>query len=181
LANHPHGSRRRLSQELATLWNWRNGAGQLKDMAARSLLLRLEPRGWIGLPPRRMAPVSRMRHKRLLPSGLAAPQAPVNEPRKRLLPLVISECSRGEGVAAQGALFDALLHQHHYLSHRSSVGENLQYLVGDAQGQPLAGVLFGAAAWQCASRDRYLEWDGAARAQHLHLAPSPAMVLRHFH
>jgi len=123
LANHPDWSRRRLSQELATLWNWRNGAGQLKDMAARSLLLKLEQRGWIGLPPRRTAPVNRMRHKRLPPSGLAAPQAPVNEPLKRLLPLVISECSRGERVAGQRALFDALLHQHHYLSHRSSVGD----------------------------------------------------------
>ena len=103
-----------------------------------------------------------MRHKRLPPSGLAAPQAPVNEPLERLLPLVISECSRGEAVAGQRALFDALLHQHHYLGHRSSVGENLQYLVGDTQGRPLACVLFGAAAWQCASRDRYIGWDGCA-------------------
>ena len=45
LASHPDWSRRRLSQELATLWNWRNGAGQLKDMAARSLLLKLEQAG----------------------------------------------------------------------------------------------------------------------------------------
>ena len=59
LASHPDWSRRRLSQELATLWNWRNGAGQLKDMAARSLLLKLDKRGWIDLPPRRMVPVDR--------------------------------------------------------------------------------------------------------------------------
>jgi cysteine synthase len=45
LATHPDWSRRRLSRQLATLWNWRNGAGQLKDMAARSLLLKLEERG----------------------------------------------------------------------------------------------------------------------------------------
>jgi hypothetical protein len=167
LASHPDWSRRRLSQELATLWNWRNGAGQLKDMAARSLLLKLEERGWIDLPLRRRAPVNRMRHKRLPPSGLAAPQAPVNEPLERLLPLVISECSRAEGVAGQRALFDALLHEHHYLGHRGSVGENLQYLVGDAQGHPLACVLFGAAAWQCAARESYLGWDASARAQHL--------------
>jgi Domain of unknown function (DUF4338) len=169
LANHPAWSRRRLSVELATLWNWRNGAGQLKDMAARTLLLKLEQRGWIGLPPRRRAPVNRMRHKRLPPPGLAAPQAPVSEPLEQLLPLAISECSRGDKVRGQRELFDALLHQHHYLGHRSSVGENLQYLVGDAQGRPLACVLFGAAAWQCASRDRYIGWDSSARAQQLQL------------
>jgi hypothetical protein len=169
LAQYPHWSRWRLSRELALLWNWRNGAGQLKDMAARALLLKLEQRGWIDLPARRRTPSNRMRHKRLRELDLAAPQAPVTEALKVLLPLVISECSRADGAPGQRALFDALLHQHHYLSHRSSVGENLQYLVGDAQARPLACVLFGAAAWQCAARDRYLGWDSSVRAQNLQL------------
>lgn len=169
LASHPDWSRRRLSQELATLWNWRNGAGQLKDMAARTLMLKLEQRGWIGLPLRRVIPGNRMRHKRLPEPSLAAPQAPVSEPLNRLLPLVLSECSHADKASGQRALFDALLHQHHYLSHRSSVGENLQYLVRDAQGRPLACLLFGAAAWQCASRDRYIGWESLARAQGLQL------------
>ena len=169
LAEHPDWSRRRLSVELATLWNWRNGAGRLKDMAARTLLLKLEQRGWIGLPPRRTTPSNRMRHKQLPPPELAAPQPPVTEPLTQLLPLAISECSHLDKAAGQQVLFDALLHQHHYLSHRSSIGENLQYLVGDAQGRPLACLLFGAAAWQCAARDRSIGWDSAVRAQHLHL------------
>lgn len=167
LASHPDWSRRRLSQELATAWNWRNGAGQLKDMAARTLLLKLEQRGWIGLPPRRVIPGNRMRHKRLPEPSLAAPQAPLSESLDRLLPLVLSECSPANKAAGERALFDALLHQHHYLSHRSSVGENLQYLVRDAQGRPLACLLFGAAAWQCAARDRYIGWDHRARTQSL--------------
>ena len=169
LAQHPDWSRWRLSRELVAFWDWRNGAGQLKDMAARTLLLKLEQRGWIGLPPRRTTPVNRMRHKQLPPSVLAVAQAPVINPLKRVLPLVISECSHADKAPGQRALFDALLHQHHYLSHRSSVGENLQYLVRDAQGRPLACVLFGAAAWQCASRDLYIGWDRSVRARHLHL------------
>lgn len=169
LVEHPDWSRRRLSREVATAWGWRNGVGQIKDMAARSLLLKLEQRGWIALPPRRTAPVNRMRHKQLPEPGLAEPQAPICEPLKRLLPLVVSECSQGIKIAGERALFAALLHQHHYLSHRSSVGENLQYLVRDAVGRPLACLLFGAAAWQCASRDRYIGWDTLVRAQHLHL------------
>lgn len=168
LAEYPHWSRWRLSRELALLWSWRNEAGQLKDMAARALLLKLEQRGWIALPARRRTPSNRMRHKRLPELALAAPQAPVTEALKALLPLVISECSCADEAHGQRALFDALLHHHHYLSHRSSVGENLQYLVRDAQARPLACVLFGAAAWQCAARDRYLGWDGSVRAQNLH-------------
>jgi len=177
LASHPDWSRRRLSEELATLWNWRNGAGQLKDMAARTLLLKLEQRGWLELPPRRTTPSNRMRQKRLPQPGLAAAQAPVTGPLKELLPLHISECSRADKASGQRALFDALLHQHHYLSHRSSVGENLQYLVRDAQARPLACVLFGAAAWQCAARDRYIGWDSSVRAQNLHLIANNSRFL----
>jgi len=177
LAEHPQWSRWRLSRELALLWSWRNGVGQLKDMAARALLLKLEQRGWIDLPARRRTPSNRMRHKRLPELDLAAPQAPVTEALKALVPLVISECSRADGSHGQRALFDALLHQHHYLSHRSSVGENLQYLVRDAQARPLACVLFGAAAWQCAARDRYIGWDSSVRAQNLHLIANNSRFL----
>lgn len=177
LANHPDWSRWRLSQALATLWNWRNGTGQLKDMAARTLLLKLEQRGWIELPPRRSIPSNRMRHKHLPPPGLATPQAPITPALKQLLPLVISECSHADKTPGPRVLFDALLHQHHYLSHRSSVGENLQYLVRDAQARPLACVLFGAAAWQCAARDHYIGWDSSSRAAHLQLVANNTRFL----
>jgi len=170
LVEHPDWSRWHLSQALARLWNWRNGAGQLKDMAARALLLKLEQRGWIGLPPRRRVPSNRMRHKRMPDLALAAAQPHLTQPLPALVPLVLSECSgAGQAGADQRALFDALLHQHHYLSHRSTVGENLQYLVCDGRARPLACVLFGAAAWQCAARDRYIGWESSVRAQNLHL------------
>jgi hypothetical protein len=52
-------SRRRLSESSAE-WDWRNGSGRLKDMAARTLLLKLHVRGLIELPPRRRAPSNRM-------------------------------------------------------------------------------------------------------------------------
>jgi hypothetical protein len=166
LVQHPHWSRRQLSQHLATLWDWRNGVGRLKDMAARTLLLKLQARGWIALPARRQAPSNRMRHKRVLAIELPA-GAPLTQPLAALLPLGILEVSTPSG-AAHRALFAGLLHQHHYLSYRSPVGENLQYLVRDSQARPVACVLFGAAAWQCAARDRYIGWDGPTRAQKLH-------------
>ena len=65
------------------------------------------------------------------------------------------------------ARLESLLCQHHYLGYRGPVGQNLQYLVSDHQGRLLAAALFGAAAWQCADRDRYVGWDAAARAQGL--------------
>jgi len=166
LAGHPEWSRRRLSQHLATLWDWRNPAGQLKDMAARTLLLKLEQRGWITLPARRQVPSNRMRHKRMPAFQVPVAESPVLEELNGLLPLEITEVSR---LTHSRALFEDLLHRHHYLGYRSPVGENLQYLVSNRHGQPLACVLFGAAAWQCADRDEYIGWDAATRGQGLHL------------
>jgi hypothetical protein len=50
-AAHPDWSRRRLSEELARLWDWRTPTGQLKDIASRDVLNRLEARGLIGPMP----------------------------------------------------------------------------------------------------------------------------------
>src|SRR5437867_2437374 len=50
IALHPEWSRKRLSRELCQQWDWRNGRGQLKDFAARSLLEKLEARGLLVLP-----------------------------------------------------------------------------------------------------------------------------------
>lgn len=46
--------RTRLSKELCDLWNWRADNGQPKDMAARSFLLKLETKGLIVLPEKRV-------------------------------------------------------------------------------------------------------------------------------
>ena len=108
LAEHPDWSRRRLSQHLATLWNWRNPMGQLKDMAARTLLLKLERRGWIVLPPRRQVPSNRMRPKPMPTPQELVGESPLLANLGTLLPLEISEVSPAAGTH-QRALFENLL------------------------------------------------------------------------
>ena len=172
----PDWSRWRLSRELARLWDWRTPHGQLKDMAARTLLLKLEQRGWIALPARRCASPNRMRHKRMLTLAPTLNQEPLRAPLAGLRPLSLREVSGGD-LAAERGLFEALLHRYHYLSHRSPVGENLQYLVRERAGRPVACLLFGAAAWQCADRDRYIGWGPTTRATRLHLVANNARFL----
>src|ERR1700686_5700901 len=48
---HPGWNRTKLSVHIAQRWQWRNQVGQLKDMACRSMLLKLEQKGLICLPP----------------------------------------------------------------------------------------------------------------------------------
>jgi hypothetical protein len=177
LAAHPDWSRHRLSRVLATQWAWRNPRGQLKDMAARTLLLKLEQRGWIVLPPRRSVPwVNRLPPPpapRAEAPPVAAPALPA--PLSAWLPLVITEVSTATRALRERWI--ALLQGYHYLSHRGTVGENLQYLVTDRQGREIAAVLFGAAAWQCAPRDDYIGWTAPTRCQHLHLLANNTRLL----
>ena len=162
LAAQPQWSRYRLSRQLCSVWNWRSPTGQIKDMAARSLLLKLEQRGLVVLPTRRRSSPNRMRHKQV--RCLAHPTEPVCGPLSELVPLQFHECSQQP---EELPVFESLLHQYHYLGYTSPVGHNLKYLVRDRQGRALACVLFGAAAWQCAARDRFLGWNQPARQRAL--------------
>lgn len=50
ISTNPTWGRTRLSKELCILWNWKNAGGRLKDMACRSLLLKLQKRELLALP-----------------------------------------------------------------------------------------------------------------------------------
>jgi hypothetical protein len=172
LEEHPEWSRWRLSRQLASQWEWRNGAGLLKDMAARSLLLKLEQRGLIQLPARRRRCPNRMR---LPPKGTDALSGqPILEKLEPLRPIRIEEVSRQPCYRETLA---RLLHQHHYLSYTSPVGENLQYLAWDRYGRVVGATVFGAAAWKCAPRDQFIGWDSQARRAGLSLLCSQTRFL----
>lgn len=160
-------SRRRLSVELAAQWEWRNGAGQLKDMAARTLLLKLHQRGLLELPPRRQAPTNRMRCARPeLPMTEAEPPAVIECSLAELGSLQVHEVSRDP---AGRAWVKGALARDHYLGFNGAVGENLQYIVSDSQGRRLACVVFSAAAWKCQDRDELIGWSAAEREKNLGL------------
>jgi hypothetical protein len=158
-------SRYRLSRELARLWDWRTPQGQLKDMAARTLLLKLHQQGWIELPLRRMKSPTRSGRAPAV-GDRALEQTTVAGPLDLLLPLRLLEVSPLSQRPARQQL-EAALHQHHYLGYRSRVGQNLQYWVRDCHDRPLGCMVFGAPAWQCAVRDQWLGWNAAQRARHL--------------
>lgn len=164
LATEPGWNRSRLSRELCERWNWRNGAGRLKDMACRTLLLKLERRGQIRLPARQRPSPNALRNRRT--QEVPFERTPIEGVLGELQPVRIELL--GEGHADQ-PLFRSLLQTHHYLGLRNSVGENLKYLARDRHGRPLACLLFGAAAWKAKARDEWLGWTGAQRERALPL------------
>jgi len=163
MAAHPHWSRWRLSRVLAQRWQWFAASGQLKDMAARTLLLKLQERGLLALPPRKRAPA--VRHapsspdlfEALLPPPLVADLSSLRPLHLQVVRPKQPDYDR----------FARYLARHHYLGYGGPVGENLGYLIRSGGGVDLACLLFGAAAWQCAPRDRWIGWSAAQRARGL--------------
>lgn len=165
LNNHGQWSRYRLSRELAQLWNWRTTQGELKDMAARTLLLKMEEQGWIRLPERRSKSPTRSGQPRIS-GGSALDESPIECALAQLTPLRLQEVSQPD-LRAERARLESSLDRYHYLGYRSRVGQNLQYWVCDRRDRPLGCVVFGAAAWQCAVRDQWIGWSADQRAQQL--------------
>ena len=168
-------SRYQLSRELARLWNWRTPQGQIKDMAARTLLLKMQDQGWIQLPPLRMKSPT---HSGRIPvlGGPALEERPVACALNQMLPLRLHEVSQASQRPARRQL-EAALHRYHYLGYRSRVGQNLQYWVYDKQDRPVACVVFGAPAWQCAVRDQWIGWSASQRVGHLGLVANNTRFL----
>jgi hypothetical protein len=173
MERNPGRSRRRLSQALATHWDWRNGAGQLKDMAARTLLLKLHQRGLIALPRRRQIPTNRMRCSATRENPVWD-QSPIECGLAQLGGLNLGEVSTQ---AAERAWVKATLVQFHYLGFGGAVGENLQYVVRDGPGRPLACLVFGAAAWKCQGRDQFIGWSASQRQRRLSLVANNTRFL----
>jgi hypothetical protein len=150
---------------LAQRWQWRNGAGRLKDMAARTMLLKLQARGLIQLPP----PLRR--------NGRRRAQAPAPSSAE-LFPLCPEGIAGGldllrpvelELVQSLGQRrhVHQLLEQYHYRGYSGAVGENVQYLARDAHAREVAVMVFGAAAWKVAARDAFIGWSDQQRVQRL--------------
>lgn len=163
-AHHPEWSRHRIARDLCERWEWRTSLGRLKTFAARSLLLTLAARHGLRLPPVRVA-------LRRTPWGLR-PAAAVSAVAMPVPEAIATELGSlqplqwrlaGHG-APERARALAHLQTYHYLGCNRPVGSHLLYLVQAAAGRDLAVHLVGAAAWQCAARDRAIGWNPAARA-----------------
>jgi hypothetical protein len=158
IEEHPQAHRRRLSQLLCQRWEWKNQRGQYKDMAARTLMRKLDAAGLITLPPPRRPATNARRGESPPPSVPELP--PLEVALSFLQPLRLELVRAGTGAAK---LFHGLLAHHHYLGYRGPTGENIAYLVWSATDQPLACLLFGAAAWKVAARDQFIGWEQDVR------------------
>ena len=164
IANNGTWGRRKLSLYLCEQWNWRDESDRLKDIACRTLLRKLEGLGRIKLPE----PKGGVRQKGFGISKSFVPCAhstePINSPLSEISPISVKPV----GNRTEKHLWETYLHSYHYLSFRTLVGRSLSYMVYDCHNRELGCLLFGAAAWKCAPRDRYIGWSNEQRENNLH-------------
>lgn len=148
-----------ISQAICEAWGWVQPNGKPKEYAARDLLLRLEERGILKLPPR-LRPDNNGRRKGFeqIPLFDQNPmEGPLGQYGEPLLQLV---------GPVHRYLWDYLVHHHHYLGRPRIVGEHLRYLAL-LQGRVVACLGWASAAFKVADRDRFIGWDPETRRKHL--------------
>ena len=160
ITDNPDWHRTRLSKELCTLWDWYNLKGQMKDMACRTFLLKLEQRGYLSLPERRGSGGSYQQRISSVPHQ----KDPVVGKLQGITPITVMPADK-----TSLPLFKCLIDRYHYLGFSVTVGQNMKYLVFDKNDNPLACLLFGSAAWKCASRDEYIGWKQRDREANINL------------
>ena len=172
IADNPTWHRRKLSVALAEAWDWRNAKGDLKDMASRTLMLKLHDRGAIELPPRRRPPTKRTTQGQI--QTVLHDTSPIEALLRALQPLkVITVTPR----SAYEPLYNCFLASYHYLGYTGTVGENMKYLILDNQDRPLACLLFGSSAWSAAERDAHIGWDRETRQRNVNFTTNNTRFL----
>ena len=142
----PDWHRTRLSRHLCEVWAWRDVTGRIKDMACRTLLLKLQRQGLIRLPAQVRPNGNPARGRSFQPAlHLTTPIEGLLDSLRPIRWIVVEQ-----GVPA--ALWQTLVSLYHYLGFRTRVGHSLRYLALDRHDRPVGCLLFGAAAWKCAPR-----------------------------
>lgn len=161
METNPSWNRTRLSKELCVLWGWKRASGELKDIACRSLLRKLEQLGHIRLPKGKHKNDSPLRRNSV--QAMLHSKIPIRGPLKSLFPIDVEVVENGYPLK----LFKYFISDYHYLGWSGTVGENLKYLFLDNQERPLGCMMFGAAAWKVQPRDTYIGWDSGVRKRNL--------------
>ncbi len=132
-------------------------------MVCRSLLLLLESKGWIQLPPPKRKLPNPLANRKP-PERVTVDQTPIHGSINAVFPIRLEQVRR----SPQEKLCNSLINEHHYLGYSQPVGEHLKY-VAFSNGRPIACLLWSSAPWYIGVRDRFIGWDATTRKNNLHL------------
>ena len=169
ISENPSASRAVLSRLTCQALDWYKIDGGLKQMSCRVAMLRMQDDGLIKLPParHRYRPANNVQF-----TSATAPKPKINMP-VHALPCVQLRIVRGR---QQSRLWNEYVHRYHYLGYKPLPGAQLRYFV-ISENNIIALLGFGASAWQCAPRDKYIGWTHDQRKKKLQYIVNNARFL----
>jgi len=150
-----------ISRILCRKWNWRQPNGRLKDMACREILLTLNRKGILDLPPRKYSANNEKRNKFIPVVNIDT--SPLNGKLSSLPPIELKSVRNTK----LEPLYNSLVQEHHYLGFRQIVGNHLKY-IAFINDRPVACLGWGSAAWSVKSRETFIGWDKTTKENNLH-------------
>jgi len=150
-------SRTRLSQEVCRVLDWRQPNGWLKERACRDVLLLLEKRRLLRLPPRRQVPNNLRLAKRQASSFVAE----IDTSPITVVDFGSVELTRVRGGEAE-THWNELVTKYHYLGFQVFVGRSMKYLI-TCNGRVVGAIGWCDPSWSVDSRDRILLALGYSR------------------
>jgi len=169
ISENPSTTRAELSRLTCQALHWYKIDGGLKEMSCRVVMLRMQDDGLIQLPPsrHRYCPANKVQF-----TVATAPKTEINKPVHALPPVLLSIVEGNQ----QSRLWNEYIHRYHYLGYKPLPGAQLRYfIVSDDNIIALLG--FGASAWQCAPRDKYIGWTHEQRKKKLQYVVNNARFL----
>lgn len=155
---------------------WYKPDGGLKDMSARVAMLRMHRDGLIDLPSRRNGCGA----GKIIPIGPIAQTDPpagiIKVPESlgdvRPLEFQVAETKQYRRI------WRSYIERYHYIGYKPLAGAQISYIVRSGKdGEPVAALGFGAAAWKTAPRDRFIGWSKQQRVRNLPLVINNARFL----
>ena len=169
ISENPSATRAVLSRLTCQALDWYKIDGGLKQMSCRVAMLRMQDDGLIKLPAarHRYRPADNVQF-----TSATAPKPKINKP-VHALPCVQLRIVRGR---QQSRLWNEYVHRYHYLGYKPLPGAQLRYFVL-SENNIIALLGFGASAWQCAPRDKYIGWSHDQRKKKLQYIVNNARFL----
>lgn len=158
----PGDHRFALSKKICRALVWYQPNGRLKDRSCRDVLCKLQETGFLRLPPPRRPAV---RRRPVAITNRSAP-GPVRSFCPRDIDLASFSVVTGSGDPRQEKRWNEYVERYHELGYGVPVGPHLKYFVA-LDGEPIACLAFGGAAWKVEARDRWIGWESEGRERNL--------------
>lgn len=180
ILNQPDISRRRLSQQVCELLNWRDSLGRLKEMSCRVALLKLHRDDHIILPEARGRPPSRVNQVQMdfgKVDIIPAIHCSIEELGHIEIEQIHSRYSKSSKI------WNDLMNRYHYLSSGPLCGSQIRYLINSEHYGYLGGFAFTSASWSLQARDQWIGWDKTSQKAYLNkiICNSRFLIVPYFH